>query len=238
MPRCTPATSAGDIACIILRAASTMSGRLLRVACASSFDSISSTKPAVPSRSILSASCERVALLSDVSAPASRIGEHERAYLLAIAAPEFKQQIAADRNAHEDGLDNALFPAEPCQIVGQLLHGRGPVSQFGITMRAQIGQEHAIARTQLIGNRVPEVMIQGKRVQQYNVRTAACGLMKSWASPLRNVGMSQEYAEGGGVSPFSSTAMNQDPWYGWGGVAGGAAGTYSGSSGITIHAMM
>jgi hypothetical protein len=29
-----------------------------------------------------------------------------------------------------------------------------------------------------------------------------------------------------------------DPWYGWTLVAGGATGMYSGSSGITIHAMM
>jgi hypothetical protein len=45
-------------------------------------------------------------------------------------------------------------------------------------MRAQVGEDYAMARTELIDDGVPEMVIQREGMQQNHIRTCSCDLVE------------------------------------------------------------
>ena len=103
----------------------------------------------------------------------TRIRQDQRRNLLTRSPPELEQRVSADGDADKEGLRDSLFPAKRGQIGCQFLHRGRPVAQLRVAMRPQIGHDQPVSRAQLFSNRLPEGMVQRKRVQQNNIWTIA-----------------------------------------------------------------
>ena len=90
-----------------------------------------------------------------------------------MPAPEFKQRVATDGNSHEHCSSNLELAAQSIEVGSKLLHADRTFTSIGIAVRPQIGQDHAVPAGELVEHAVPEVMMQGKGMQQHYLGACA-----------------------------------------------------------------
>ncbi len=84
----------------------------------------------------------------------------------AMSPPEFEDGIAADRNADQRRAAHIGIVHHAGDVGGMFLHRGRTFANLGFAVPAQIGHDESIARRQRVGDRQPEFMVHGKRMQQ------------------------------------------------------------------------
>ena len=173
MPRCTCATSSGDILRIMRSAPSTKSGRISRVFFARTLRNHGFEKR-------FGAAFENI--VRRLQAPGARfrtigrrfgVAQSERSHATAMFSPELEQRVAADRDADQRSAADFGVVHHARDVGGVFLHRGRTFADAGIAVPAQIRQHKAIPRGQSFGHRQPEFMIDRKRMQQDHRRAVA-----------------------------------------------------------------
>ena len=175
MPRCTWATFPADIFRIMRKAPSTRSGRLSRVVLPISFGTMLSKKGSVPALQHVGGGLQSSGLRFRRIGRRFGVEQRQRRHPPAIAPPELKQHIAANRNSRQRHAPQFGVIENPGDIGGMLLHGGRPFAGGRFTVSAQVGKDQLIARGQGLGRGQPEFMMGGKRMEQHQRRTASPG---------------------------------------------------------------
>src|SRR5579872_1838507 len=96
------------------------------------------------------------------------VAERQSGNAAAITPPELEECIATDRDADKNCSAQIFFIENAGDIGGMLCHGRGSFADVGIAVSAEIRQDEAITVHERARGRVPELMVNRKRMEQYN----------------------------------------------------------------------
>src|SRR5271166_5405882 len=107
-----------------------------------------------------------------------------------MLSPELEQHVAADGDSNERSAAYVDIVHDGRDVGGVFLHGGWAFADAGLSVSAQVGQDHAIARGQSLGYGQPEFMVGGKRMQQDYGRSGA-------ERPVDNFGVAAFDALGG-----------------------------------------
>ena len=96
----------------------------------------------------------------------------------AKAAPEFEQDVSANRTSDERGLANAGGIEHAGNVAGVLCHEGGTFANFRIAVAAQIGENQPVARIERGCHRMPEFVVAGKRMEKNDRRAAPANFIE------------------------------------------------------------
>src|SRR5262249_17743170 len=103
----------------------------------------------------------------------TRVAENQSLRPVSRAAPEFKEDISANRHTDERRATDSFLIADSCQIVGMLRHRRWPLPNFRIPVPTHIRKDQAISVGQPRHSSGPELMMHWKRMEKQDSRTTA-----------------------------------------------------------------
>src|SRR4029077_7634385 len=81
-------------------------------------------------------------------------------------SPEFKQDVAADRNAAEEGAADTGVVEHAGEVEGVLFHGDRALACVGVAVGAQVGQDDAGARGEGLLHGQPEFVVRREGLQE------------------------------------------------------------------------
>ena len=88
-------------------------------------------------------------------------------------APNFIERVAANRAAGEERLAEAEVIEEACGVGSELLDGDGAFASLRLAVSAQVRNDEAVFRGQVVGDGNPEAVIEGRRVEENHARALA-----------------------------------------------------------------